>query len=149
MIRAKPFITPILFIFAASSPVALGDEVAFFDNRGKAVAYFDMDDGLAIYLWGGQPVAYLDDRSHERYHVYGFNGQHLGWFEAGILYDHKGDAACAFKAAMRNTLSETFKGFKQFEPFKAHKEFPPIAPTFSDTFGSTSCRILLGSGFSD
>lgn len=31
MIRAQPFITPILFIFAASSTVALGDEVAVFD----------------------------------------------------------------------------------------------------------------------
>ena len=60
-------------------------EKTLYNAEGEAVAY--ISDGLtkAIYLWDGHPVAYLCN-----YHVYGFNGRHLGWFMDGIVYDADG-----------------------------------------------------------
>lgn len=53
--------------------------------KGEPVAY--ISDGLtkAIYLWDGHPVAYLSN-----YHVYGFNGRHLGLLIDGMVYDSDG-----------------------------------------------------------
>ena len=66
---------------------ASDDEVSLFDESGKAVAYIALDDELTIYLWGGKPVAYLERDSQGGYHVYGFNGTHLGWFVGGVIRD--------------------------------------------------------------
>jgi hypothetical protein len=58
-----------------------------FDKLGESVAYLTDDYHNTIYLWDGHPVAYLDqDRD-----IYGINGQHLGWFIDGILYNHSGE----------------------------------------------------------
>lgn len=35
------------------------DERSLFDSKGRASAYVVANDDLTIYLWGGQPVAYL------------------------------------------------------------------------------------------
>lgn len=61
-------------------------EKALFNSNGEPVAYVSDDLSKVIYLWDGHPVAYLYE-----YHVYGFNGLHLGWFIDGIMYDPNGD----------------------------------------------------------
>ena len=48
---------------------------------------------LTIYMWSGEPVAYLMNDSAGGYHVYGFNGKHLGWFVGSVVRNHRGDAA--------------------------------------------------------
>ena len=53
-----------------------GDEISLFNSEGKPVAY--IAEELTIYLWSGKPVAYLDEDSSGGFHVYGFNGKHLG-----------------------------------------------------------------------
>ena len=50
-------------------------EKTLYDTQGEPVAYISDHLNMVIYLWDGHPAAYLYD-----YHVYGFNGQHLGWF---------------------------------------------------------------------
>ena len=57
------------------------DEISLFDSRGSPIAYINTEDELTIYLWSGRPVAYLDGRDARAFHVRGFNGKHLGWFE--------------------------------------------------------------------
>ncbi|MDX2268663.1 MAG: hypothetical protein NW208_11195 [Bryobacter sp.] len=105
---------------------------------------------MTIYLWNGKPVAYLDsDKRNGGFSVYGFNGKHLGWLVQGIVRDHEGDAACAIKERMKSTDFEPFKSFKEFKPFKAFKEFAPPRPTFSKSFGSTTCSLLLAEGAED
>ena len=123
-----------------------GDEITFFDQRGKASAYVALDDGLTIYLWSGKPVAYLDRNAAGGFNVYGFNGKHLGWFVAGVVRDHDGDAACAVKERLRSTEFEPFKAFKQFKPFKSFKEFAPFRPSFTTSWGDVPCRFLLAEG---
>ena len=60
-------------------------EITIFDTKGYAVAYIAADGAGTIYLWDGHAVAYLVQDK-----VYGFNGQHLGWFDSGIMRDLKG-----------------------------------------------------------
>jgi hypothetical protein len=60
-------------------------EISLLDTRGNAVAYIADDGEASIYLWSGHAVAYLVQEK-----VYGWNGQHLGWFDSGIMRDLKG-----------------------------------------------------------
>ncbi|HCP31946.1 TPA: hypothetical protein DIT45_01645 [Candidatus Acetothermia bacterium] len=53
------------------------NEIDFYDHSGSSVAY--TQDGIHIYTFSGEPVAYLDGDS-----VYSFSGEHLGWFEDGF-----------------------------------------------------------------
>lgn len=97
--------------------------MTLFNKDGNAVAYID-DDNETIFLWDGTPVAYLDQGN-----IYGFNGRHIGWFEDGIVWDHRGQR----NGFNRNSLPvfakfEPFKAFKRFKPFKAFKEFAPVKP---------------------
>ena len=136
----------VLLVWSQSAIAA--DQVTLFDARGKAVAYMAPDDDLTVYLWSGKPVAYLYQDSGSDFHVYGFNGKHLGWFVNGVVRDHDGNAACAIKEVMRSTEFEPFKAFKQFKPFKSFKEFAPFRPFLSTIWGDIPCRFLLADGAS-
>jgi hypothetical protein len=61
-------------------------EKTLYDKKGEAVAYIATDYHGAIFLWDGQPVAYL----YAEEHLYGINGRHLGWFIDEIIYDQEG-----------------------------------------------------------
>ena len=121
------FIATLLLGLGASAAWASDDdEVSLFSAGGKAEAYIALDEELTIYLWSGKPVAYLE-RNDDGYDVYGFNGEHLGWFIKGVIWGHDGNGICATKEAMNTTDFEPFKAFKQFKPFKALKKFAPTA----------------------
>ena len=131
--------------FAPFSVVA-DDEVALFDSRGQATAYIALDDALTIYLWGGKPVAYLKRDTAGGFHVYGFNGKHLGWFVGGVIRDHEGNGACAVKERFKSPPVEPFKAFKQFKPFKAFQEFAPFQPAFTTYWSDAPCRFFFAEG---
>ena len=81
----------ILVIVAASSALASHeDEITLYDQYGSPTAYIAED--LTVYLWSGKPVAYLTQDSRGGFHIYGFNGKHLGSLVKGIVRDHNGDA---------------------------------------------------------
>lgn len=145
MLRLIQFLT-MFFVIALSTVAYAEDEVTLFNGAGKADAYIAVDDELTIYLWGGKPVAYLEKDSSGGYHVYGFNGNHLGWFVKGIIWDHEGKASCATKEAMSSTEYEPYKAYKQYKPYKAYTQYAPYRPYFSNSFGDTPCRFLLGEG---
>jgi hypothetical protein len=126
---------------------ASGEEVTLFNGKGKATAYVAVDEDMTIYLWGGKPVAYLEpDKTGGGFHVYGFNGKHLGWFVQGVGRDDDGDAACVVKERLKSTEFEPFKAFKEFKPFKAFKEFAPYRPSFSKSFSNMTCSLFLAEG---
>lgn len=126
-------------------PSQANDEITLFDARGRATAYIALQDELTIYLWNGEPVAYLDQEGEE-FNVYGFNGKHLGWFVDDVVWNHNGNAACATRERLRSTEFEPYKSFKQFKPFKSFKEFAPFRPFLSNSFGKIPCLFLLKSG---
>ena len=133
--------------FSCFSFVALAaDEATLFDGRGRAVAY--IADDLTIYLWSGTPVAYLDRDSSGGFHVYGFNGKHLGWFTQGIARDHSGNGACVIKEVLSSTESEPSKSSKESKPSKSSKESAPSRPSFSRSWSDTPCQFFLQDGAS-
>ena len=50
--------------------------MVFYDNCGHPTAY--TEDDIHIYLFTGEPVAYLHTDA-----VYGYNGRQIGWFRDG------------------------------------------------------------------
>ncbi|WP_201168840.1 4-fold beta flower protein [Halorhodospira halophila] len=134
-----------LLTFVCSVVVAQ-DEISLFDGEGRAAAYIVADDDLTIYLWSGEPVAYLVRDSGRDFHVYGFNGNHLGWFVDGIVRGHEGDAACAVESVFSNPQPEPVKSVKSLKPLKSLKELAPLRPLFSQQWGELPCRSFLKQG---
>ena len=58
-------------------------QVTLYDAGKESVAYIDYPDDATIYLFDGEPVAFI--RSEEL--VFSFNGRFLGWYRDGVLYD--------------------------------------------------------------
>src|SRR5262249_46965032 len=120
------------------------DDLSLFDGKGRASAY--ITDDLTIYMWSGEPVAYLERDRARDFHVYGFNGKHLGWFVGGIVLDHEGDAARATREAISNPQLEPLKSLKALKPLKSLKELAPHRPLFSRQWGELPCRFFLKQG---
>lgn len=121
---------------------AQDNDITLFDSVGAPRAYIATDDELTIYLWDGQPVAYLDGTD-----IYGFNGTHLGWFEHGIVRDHDGRAVGFVEGAVSQvTQIEPIKSIRQIKPIKAIEEIAPIAPLFVSVWSATPLGVFLAAG---
>ena len=130
-------------IILAASCFSFCEQISIYNSEGEAVAYIDTDKELTIYLWGGKPVAYLDGGKH----IYGFNGEHLGWFDDGIIRDNKGYISGFLKGALNvSTKFEKFKGFQQFSPFKSFKKFAPMKPMYASRWSKIPLGLLLSMG---
>lgn len=134
-----------LFFYTA---IANAEDIEFnlFEPSGKPVAYLSPAEDMTIYLWNGEPVAYVDNEKDGGPHVYGFNGKHLGWFMNGIIFDHNGEVACASKDALSRTEHEPYKGYKKYKPYRTYKSYPPSQPRLTTGFSNLGCTILLASG---
>ena len=136
----------LLLLFIPS--VCLSQEISLFNSDGDAVAYIDTDDeDNTIYLWNGTPVAFLSPESNY-YNIYGFNGNHLGWFEDGIVRDEGGDAVGFQKGAVSGVYTnyEPYKSYKKYKPYKSFKSFAPFKPYFSNSFSNESFVLFLKRG---
>lgn len=117
-------------------------EVTLFGPDGSATAYIDSDNQLTIYLWNGEPVAYL--RQTE---IYGFNGKHLGWFKDGIVWDRQGFGVGFIKGAVaKMTKLEPLKSLKQLIPLRALPELPTLEPIHKDKWSQMPLELFLSSG---
>tara|TARA_B100001093_G_C26210139_1_gene751715 strand:- start:158 stop:586 length:429 start_codon:yes stop_codon:yes gene_type:complete len=138
-----------LILFLLIVPIfSFGQEISLFNSDGDAIAYIDTDDEESIiYLWDGTPVAYLSPELNY-YNIYGFNGNHLGWFEDGIVRNEDGDAVGFQKGSVSGVYTnyEPYKSFKQFKPFKSFKSFAPFKPYFSNSFSNESFVLFLKRG---
>lgn len=108
----------------------------FFDRYGAAVCY--ASDGEHIYLWGGQPVAYLHDDK-----VYSFDGRFLGWFENGWLYDKTNSPALFMDGATGGPgkpgkQGKPGKGGRAGRPGKAGRPGTPGRPGKSASWSQFS-----------
>lgn len=59
-----------------------------YDSAGQPVAY--LAENQVIYLWSGEPIAYLEPAYSNSPSVFSFAGTHLAWFVEGCLRDHQG-----------------------------------------------------------
>lgn len=115
--------------------------MVFYDNHGRPTAYTEDDEH--IYLFTGEPVAYLCEDA-----VYGYNGKHFGWFLGGWVRDLNGK--CVFfteNAAGSGPLKPLkqltpLKSLKQLRPLKALRELKRLRPP-----NSLSWSVLSGKQF--
>jgi hypothetical protein len=134
----------ILLLFSMLIPfTSFGNtEISLFNSNGEAVAYIAVDDDLTIYLWSGEPVAYIDDED-----VYGFNGKHLGWFSESMIINHNGESPCVLKNRYPGyTQYEGYKSYKSYKPYKSYQQYAPYKPYTSNRFSSTPCSLFLAMG---
>ena len=90
--------------------------MVFYDNHGRPTAY--TEDDIHIYLFTGEPVAYLHEDA-----VYGYNGRQFGWFQDGWIRDLNGN--CVFFTE-NTTGSGPLKPLKQLKPLKSLKQLRPL-----------------------
>ncbi len=102
-------------------------ELTFYDKSGRPVAY--AEDETHIYLFDGEPVAYIDGDS-----IYAYSGKHLGWFEDGWVRDHSGK--CVFFTEISSGSGpikpikriKTIKYARRIQPIKGIRQIRPIKP---------------------
>lgn len=90
--------------------------MTFYSREGAPIAY--TEDNETIYLFTGEPVAYLYEDA-----VYSFNGKQLEWFENGWIRDLSG--YCVFFTE-NATGSGPIKPVKHVCPVKSVKHIKPI-----------------------
>ncbi|ATC04061.1 TPA: hypothetical protein IBL02_003648 [Escherichia coli] len=136
----------VLVMFLFSACVTASNDLDLYDNQGNAVVYISLDDELTLYSWEGEPSAYLKHNQNNEFDVYGFNGNHLGWFTNGMLIDHDGYVACAVKDMVTTPNLPSLKSLKSLKPLKSLTELPPLFPLLKNAFGQTNCSLLVASG---
>ncbi|MCW5820929.1 MAG: hypothetical protein KIT12_13585 [Trueperaceae bacterium] len=129
-------------IFATAS----AREIPLVDRDGYYVAYIDTNEDSTIYLWSGEPVAYLYERGLDTL-VYTFSGEHLGWYKDGILRDREGNAVGADDGVLITpTRIEPLKGFKRLKPARRVKSVAGLKPIFSNYYSRQSLEAWLRGG---
>lgn len=127
---------------SGTAGVAKAGEVDLYGSTGSAVAYIAADNDMTVYLWSGEPCAYLDDED-----IYGFSGKHLGWFRSGVVYDHDGRVVAAVADRFRSPVKvPPLKSLKQLRPLKSLKELKPLRPLFVQTWSSTPANLFFLQG---
>lgn len=117
-------------------------EITLFDQYGKPTAYLDNMDENTIWLWDGRAVAYLDGAA-----VIGWNGNHLGWFINGVIYDVLGyQAGFTSETCPRFLKFEPFKKFKKFKRFKRFKKYLKAMRSLKASRSELTLQTLLESG---
>jgi hypothetical protein len=134
----------VMFLCIGVSSFSLDrDEIILFDSGGNAMAYIDTaDHDFTIYLWNGTPTAYIVGND-----IYGFNGEHLGWYQNGIIRDNDGYVVGAIKNAFSGiTKIEPIKGIKKIKPIQSIRRIAPIAPIFKNSWSRNDLQSFLYSG---
>ena len=118
-------------------------EKALYNRKGQPVAYIAADYFGTIYLWAGEPVAYL----YEEIHVYGITGQHLGWFKDEVLYTPEGARVGFTPSTCPVPIAKSpQKGRKaQISELKPRWK-PPPSPEFSYQLASQDLADFLKQG---
>jgi hypothetical protein len=118
-------------------------QITLFNSDGEAKAYIDYDEDATIFLWNGTPVAFLERDGNDTC-LFGFNGDFLGWYEDGIVYDKRGYAVGARKGAVNMvTRIEPIKSIQQITPIKPITSITPIKPIWSSRWSSISLIEFL------
>ena len=109
-----------------------------YELSGLPVAY--SDDGIHIFLYAGQAVAYFVGDS-----VYAFSGRHLGWRHRGWIIDHEGNRVLFTEQAEQGpdkpiVQDDRKKQYAGQLPEKALRQFEPLRPTISSKWSRLSVK---------
>lgn len=87
----------------------LDQEITLFDANGEPKAYIENKENQDIFLWDGRAVSYIYEDK-----VYGWNGEHIGWFEEGVMTNLHGNPVAYIK--------EKSPMMPKMEPMKSMKK---------------------------
>lgn len=112
--------------------------ITFYDRNGAAVAY--SDDDVHVFLFGGEPIAYLDAEA-----LYSYRGELMGWFEDGWLRDKDGRCvAYSEEASGGPTLPEKRRrpkqSLKQTLPVQQRQDPRSLRPMHSSAWSTQSAK---------
>jgi|AntRauTorckE5430_2_1112549.scaffolds.fasta_scaffold02074_9 hypothetical protein len=141
----RKHLTILIFLLIVSLQV-YAQEITLFDSNGNARAYIDYNDDATIYLWNGKPVAFLENDGNDMC-VFGFNGNFLGWYEDGVIYNDDGDAVGARNGATNMiTNIEPIKSIQEISPIRPITPITPISPIFSNSWSSENLTEFFYKG---
>lgn len=138
----KNIIVGLFFLIGLTATVN-AQQISIFDSNGEASVYIDFDKNATIYMWGGTPIAFINNDGRDLC-VIGFNGNFLGWYVDGVIYDKDGYAVGARKGAVSMiTKIERIKGIQQITPIRPIVPISPIKPILSSYWSNTSLTEFL------
>ena len=112
--------------------------ITFYDRNGNAVAY--CDDGVHVYLFGGESIAYLESDA-----LFSYRGELMGWFEKGWLRDKDGRCIAYTELAsggpqQPEKLRTPTQAVKQSLPVQERQDPRPLRPIHSNAWSAQSAR---------
>ena len=113
-------------------------DINLYNSNGEAEAYISVSNNYTIFSWKGQPLAYLTNGNNNSVNIYSFQGEHLGWFDDGVIRDHQGKISLFKKESLSNILYkiETLKGLQQLVPLKKFEKLEPLKPIYQNYFSN-------------
>lgn len=107
----------------------------FYDENGDAQLY--TDDGVHLFTWDGEPVAYFEGDN-----LYDYDGTHRGWFRNGWICDQNGDCMLFEPDARGGPIKplrslDGLKSLKSLQPLKGLRELAPLKPLPSSNWSRT------------
>ncbi len=136
----------IIFTFLAIMSLTIcasAQQISLYDSEGEAQAYIDYDEEATIFLWDGTLTAFLE-KDGDDICVFGFNGNFLGWYEKGIIYNKNGYAVGAKEGAVNMiTRVERIKSIQQITPIRPITPITPIQPILKSSWSKTSLTDFL------
>lgn len=119
---------------------------SLFDKEREARAYIDYDKDATVFMWDGTPVAYIEKKG-KNLCIFGFNGDFLGWYEDGVVYDKEGYVVGAKEGAssmMSHTKTERMKKMQKLPRMrKPVTSFTTTKPILKRQWSNTSLTELL------
>lgn len=121
-------------------------QISLFDKEREARAYIDYDKDATVFMWDGTPVAYIEKKG-KNLCIFGFNGDFLGWYEDGVVYDKEGYVVGAKEGAssmMSHTKTERMKKMQKLPRMrKPVTSFTTTKPILKRQWSNTSLTELL------
>ena len=110
--------------------------MTLYGSLGHALAY--SDDGIHIFLFSGEPVAYVSNGS-----LYSDAGKHLGWLANGWVRDHSGRCVLFTDRAsggppMPEKGQKPPRAQREPQPLKARQSPAPPSPRPLDDWSHLS-----------
>lgn len=143
MIQGRWLALSFFVLLSGILSIAFGEQIELVDKDGYFVAYIDTNRDSSIFLWSGEPVAYLFDSGRDVL-VYSFSGEHLGWYDSGILRDLGGDAVGARVGILTVPARvRPVKGVQRIMPIQHVRRVARVQPVFSNYYSRQSLEGFL------
>ena len=115
--------------------------IEFFDRAGAAAAF--SPDDKSLFLWNGQPAAFIEGNE-----VYAYSGRFIGWVGNGWIVDDEGQRLLfEFDAvggpAKPARTARTIPGQRGRNPTRLAPQPTPVRPALSSSWSPRAFADLI------